>query len=140
MITVRDYHRSDYVRVRTTLEEVEMYDPVRDSADNLLKKIQLDPGSVIVAVDGKKAIGNVYAMYDGVFAFIFRLAVRKGYQKKGVGSLLLTEAENRLREKGAARISLWIREQELPQLHHFYQKRGYLLAEGKHQCMYKDLP
>ena len=138
MILLRNYLDSDYLEVRATLEETKMFDEVRDNRENLRKKIEIDSSSIIVAADSNKVIGNVYLMYDGVFAFIFRLAVKEAYQNLGVGGLLLQEAEKRLCQKGARRIALWVRESELVQLQLFYEKRGYQLAEGLHQCLYKE--
>lgn len=138
MITLRSYRDEDYLDLRTTLQEARMFDEVRDNLNNLHTKITTDPSSVIVAAEGDKVVGNVYTMYDGVFAFIFRLAVLESYRKQGVGSLLLEEAEKRLRKKGAASVSVWVRQSELERLEDFYQKRGYVAVDGRHQCMYKE--
>lgn len=138
MISTRSYHLSDYPQIKNLLTAAQMFDPVRDSQQNLQKKIQLDPESIIVAVHNHTIVGSAYIMYDGVFAFIFRLVVQKECQKKGIGSQLLAEAEARLKKKGAQRVAIWVLEPKLPFLKNFYEKRGYTTIEHKHQCMIKD--
>jgi len=49
------------------------------------------------------------------------MAVEEGYQKLGIGSKILKELENRLREKGAEYIVLNSRDTAIP----FYLKHGY---------------
>lgn len=53
--------------------------------------------------------------------------------------MLLNEAEKRLKDKGIKEISLCIAENELDRLSNYYQNRGYIPMEWKHQFMYKVL-
>ena len=139
MVEIRDYTDSDYEDVKINLEEVGMFNPQLDTRENLRIKITKNPGSVIVAVVDNHAIGNAYIVYDGWNAFIFRLVTRKGYRMQGIGSLLMDEAESRMRKKGAKEVSLFIKEAELEHLERYYTKRGYVHRKGKYQAMYKIL-
>jgi GNAT superfamily N-acetyltransferase len=71
------------------------------------------------------------------------MAVEEGYQKKGLGSIILTELEKRIREIGAKYIILNARDTAIP----FYKKHLYyevnktvnLFGAIPHHRMRKDL-
>ena len=138
MVKIRDYKGSDYENLRVNLEENNMFAEGWDNKENLEQKIKRNPGSIIVADVGNNAIGNIYLVEDG-WAFIFRLAVRKSYQGQGIGTLLLEEAEMRLKHKGIKEVSIFIREEDIGKLESYYQKRGYTKMDRLHQGMYKKL-
>ncbi len=139
MIHIRTYTNEDYPEVRKTLELVKIFDPERDSQQNLEAKIQRDPESILVALDDGKIIGNVYFLEDGWTSLIFRLAVRKEYRKHGVGSLLMQEAEKILKGRGYSKVSLFVHEDALDHLGPYYKKRGYVAVDHMHQCFTKYL-
>ncbi len=136
-IHIRDYADSDYEDVRKNLEDGALFDADWDSRENLTHKIERNPGSIIVAIADHEVIGNVYIVEDGWAAFIFRLAVRKPYRRRGIATMLLKEAEKRLAEKGVKEVALLVRNEE-DELKSFYGKRGYALKR-KYHGMAKEL-
>ncbi|MEK6839446.1 MAG: GNAT family N-acetyltransferase [Nanoarchaeota archaeon] len=138
MISIRDYSISDYINVKELLQKANMFDEARDSYENLERKINTNPGSILVAIDSEKIIGNVYLVQDGWASFIFRLVVDEEYRKKGIGSMLLERAEQRLKERGAKEVSLFFRASNINLLE-FYAHRSYEPASCLHQAMHKEL-
>ena len=69
-----------------------------------------------------------------------RLAVRKKYWKKGIGTLLVKHAEKKLKKRGAKAVALFINiaRDNLKELKKFYEKCGYKHEETDF-CMYKKL-
>jgi ribosomal protein S18 acetylase RimI-like enzyme len=55
---------------------------------------------------------------------VFRLAVKKAHQRKGLGSTLLTEVEEYLRKQYHAEVHLLVNEDER-QTRKWFEKRGY---------------
>jgi ribosomal protein S18 acetylase RimI-like enzyme len=72
------------------------------------KKIEFNDGLFFVAIDEGKVIGTVMAGYDGHRGWIYSIAVSFDYREKGLGSALLSYAEERLSEKGCMKINLQI--------------------------------
>src|SRR5262249_24799933 len=59
----------------------------------------------VAELDGR-VVGTVIATWDGWRAGLYRLAVLPSQRRRGVARALIDEGERRLREKGAARISV----------------------------------
>lgn len=95
---------------RTNLAEVE----------RLLAK-----GVFLLAETGDRLNGSVYVEFRGERTYLGLLSVDPAYQKSGLGSRLVLEAENYCRERGSRFMDILIvnlREE----LRGFYQRRGYV--------------
>jgi ribosomal protein S18 acetylase RimI-like enzyme len=66
------------------------------------------PDAVLVAEHDDRIIGTIVAGWDGWRGSIYRLAVLPAHRRKGVGQALVLEAERRLRDKGAKRLSVLV--------------------------------
>jgi N-acetylglutamate synthase-like GNAT family acetyltransferase len=87
----------------------------------------LKAGEFLVAEDNERLIGCVYLEPRGERTYLGLLSVDPALQKSGVGSLLMTAAEDRWRKRNAKYIDILtvsLRE-ELPE---FYGKRGYVIT------------
>jgi ribosomal protein S18 acetylase RimI-like enzyme len=67
-----------------------------------------DPDALILAEHDGELIGSIIAGWDGWRCHLYRLAVRPAWRKQGVGSALLSAAENRFEALGAARIDAMV--------------------------------
>jgi len=67
---------------------------------NLPRKIGQEPDLVVVAEDGGRIVGTVIGGFDLWWAWIYRVAVDRACQKKGVGTSLLTEIQKRFKARG----------------------------------------
>jgi ribosomal protein S18 acetylase RimI-like enzyme len=54
---------------------------------------------MIVAVEDDKVVGTVFIIYDPWDSFVYHLGVHPNYQRRGIGSALMEEAEKRLKEE-----------------------------------------
>ncbi len=88
------------------------------------KKIDFNDGLFFVALENDNVIGTVMAGYDGHRGWIYSIAVSPDYRKSGLGSALLSFAEERLSEKGCMKINLQIMEENEP-VEAFYISNGY---------------
>lgn len=123
-ITLRNYKDSDFEAVKKNIVDGGIFDPVRDTRENLKKKIEYDPESIIIAEKDGELIGNVFFFEDGWAAHLFRLVVREDYRGKGVAQMLMQEAEKRLRERGIKQQIMFVNEKS-PHLIEHYKKQGY---------------
>jgi ribosomal protein S18 acetylase RimI-like enzyme len=75
-----------------------------DTREAVLALLHRDPAAVLLACteDGELA-GSVIAGWDGWRYHLYRLAVRPGRRRQGVGSALLDAAEARFKALGATR-------------------------------------
>lgn len=138
MIDVRRYRDEDYQAVKVNLQEGNLFVDSLDTREVLRAKIESDPDSILVAAIDGQVVGNVYLIRDMWNSFIFRLAVRRDFRKRGIGSKLMEEAERLLKEKGVKDVALFVRSDDR-ELIDYYQDRGYTPMNRLHQCMYKLL-
>lgn len=80
-IIIRNYRDSDYENVKFNLQEGALFDPIKDTKENLKIKNKRNPGSIIVATINKKVVGNIFIVEDGWVAYLFRLAVYTNCRK-----------------------------------------------------------
>lgn len=79
-----------------------------DSKDEINKFLIRNPETSLVGLVNGKIIASVLGGYDGRRGFIHHLAVEPQYQNKGYGSLLLNYLEDKFKELGVIKISLWV--------------------------------
>jgi N-acetylglutamate synthase-like GNAT family acetyltransferase len=84
----------------------------------------LEKGTFLLAEDEGKLHGCVYVELRGDRSYLGLLSVNPGYQKGGLGSSLVNEAETYCRNRGSRFMDILIvnLRQELPS---FYERRGY---------------
>jgi len=85
---------------------------------------KLEKGNFLIAEADGELSGCVYVELRGDRSYLGLLSVDPGYQKGGLGSLLMTEAEAYCRARGSRFMDIVIvnLREELPP---FYQRRGY---------------
>jgi len=102
--------------------------PWNKAAVAIPEKIKVQPELFIVAEYLGEVIGTVMAGYDGHRGWLYGVAVKAEHQRRGVGSLLLAEAELRLTHLGCGKANLQIRA-ENEAVSAFYRRHGYLVEE-----------
>ena len=135
MIMIRNYKDSDYTKIRSCLKKAGHFDSIKDTKENLKKKMRASPGSIIVAIEDGKVVGCQYIIFDYFSSFLFRLCVDEKHRHKGIGGLLMREAEKRVKKKGIKKVSILVREPELDHLKKFYLEGRYKPVPFKHQIL-----
>ncbi|MDC7224741.1 MAG: GNAT family acetyltransferase [Spirochaetales bacterium] len=95
---------------------------------SLDKKLALNDGLLLVAVEGETIGGSVMGGYDGHRGWIYSLAVAPELRMKRVGSRLLEEMEELLGDRGCVKINLQV-VAENGAVQEFYEKSGYKREE-----------
>jgi ribosomal protein S18 acetylase RimI-like enzyme len=90
-----------------------------------------------VAVDGTAVVGTIMCGYDGHRCWIYSLAVASSHRRQGIGSRLVSNAEQALGRRGCMKINLQILEGN-ECVAAFYTTLGYCVE--KRVSMGKLLP
>ena len=89
--------------------------------------LHMDDSYALLMEDDIDVIGfavGYFKQYDDIVGYTLEeIVIARGRQGRGLGSLLLAEAERRVREQGAAGVELSSVNDELHQ--RFYEKAGY---------------
>lgn len=103
--------RSDHARTSDRVEDVE-----RLVADF--------PAALLVAERDGEVVGALIAAWDGWRGNMYRLAVRDGLRRQGIGIALVRAGEEELRRRGATRVTALVAfEDELAGA--FWESAGY---------------
>ena len=85
---------------------------------------KLQKGNFLVAESGERMNGCVYVEMRGERSYLGLLSVNPNYQKGGLGSFLMTEAEAHCRSRGSRFMDILIINVRT-ELQPFYEHRGY---------------
>jgi ribosomal protein S18 acetylase RimI-like enzyme len=129
MIDIRPYRMDDELEViqlwKKVFPETPLHnDPIRD----IQRKLKIQPGLFLVAVNDHLLVGTAMAGYDGHRGWIYYLAVDPAYRRKGIGTALMKKAEGLLAQKDCPKLNLQIRANN-SDLQAFYEKLGYSVEE-----------
>jgi len=103
-LKIRGFRIEDYDRVMELWAEggLPLKPQGRDGRDQIARQIEMPNVLFLVAEEGKggRVVGTVLATHDGRKGWINRLAVDAALRKRGIGALLVREAEGWLESRG----------------------------------------
>ena len=123
-ITVRPFEPADEAAVIALWHACNLVVLWNDPARDIACKMQVNPELFLVAVEGGRVVGTVMVGYDGHRGWINYLGVLPQLRRRGVGRLLMREAEARLRERGCPKINLQVRTSNTEVIE-FYKRIGF---------------
>jgi len=128
---IRQFAMDDYDSVVALWGEAGAGVPLRpsDSRDQLAVKLTRDADLFLVAAYGEELVGCVMGGWDGRRAYIYHLAVRADRRRRGIGTALLAELEERMRRKGALKAKCQIFTSNEASLA-FFRRSGYEVEVG----------
>lgn len=104
-------------------------DPPWNRADVAIPaKMGIQPDLLLVALEDQTVIGSIMAGYDGHRGWLYSVAVRKTYRRKGVGAALVQAAEQRLHVLGCTKVNLQVRATNTA-VAAFYESLGYSVEQ-----------
>lgn len=92
-----------------------------EGVGSMIRVSNCDAAVFLVAHIDKKPCGFVKAIYDGSRAMIHLLSIHPSYQGMGIGSKLVDEVINELKNRGAPSISVTVTEKSSS----FWEKEGF---------------
>jgi ribosomal protein S18 acetylase RimI-like enzyme len=129
-ISIRKFLIEDYNDVISLWEQAGLpFRPKgRDSKDKIANELNKPTAVFLVAVMNGKIIGTSFGTHDGRKGWINRVAVKKGFHKKGIARLLVIETEKQLFQKGIEIIACLIEDWNDTSMEAF-KKMGYVKHE-----------
>lgn len=95
-----------------------------DGPAELERKLERDPDLFLVAEAGNQLVGTVMGGFDGRRGMVYHLAVSQPFRRRGIGSRLMAELEDRLRGKGCLRCYLLVQADNLDAVK-YYEAVGW---------------
>lgn len=84
--------------------------PWNDPDADLAMALKTVTSTVLVAAEGERVTGSVMVGFDGHRGWVYYLAVDPQVRRTGLGRALMAAAETWLRERGAPKLQLMVRE------------------------------
>ncbi len=125
-LVMRAYLPDDFSGVDSLWTEAFPDDPLYNRAEIAIPaKLAVQPDLFLVAAEADEIVGTVMAGYDGHRGWLYAVAVRPFRRREAIGSMLIHEAEERLKRLGCRKINLQIRSDN-ENVMHFYEALGYV--------------
>ena len=125
-ILISGFTMDDFPSVHALWQRAGLWMRPSDGPEATALKLERDPELFLVARDGGGVIvGTVMGGWDGRRAYVYHLAVLPERVRRGIGSRLMDELEQRLRASGALKIKLQILTDNAAS-RAFFEQRGYL--------------
>ena len=122
---VRAYQNSDESAVTALWQDV-LADAARhnEPALSIRNKLAVDRNLFYVAVLDEQVVGAVMGGYDGHRGWVYSLAVRPEFQRRGIATALMSHLEEELVKTGCLKINLQVRASN-DAVVAFYETLGY---------------
>jgi ribosomal protein S18 acetylase RimI-like enzyme len=95
-----------------------------DTPHEIEKKLSSDPDLFLVAENDGNVVGTVLGGFDGRRGLMYHLAVDAEHRRHGIATALISELEQRLRQKGCIRYHLMVTPDNQEAIS-YYEKRGW---------------
>ena len=128
-VRIEPYRDAHFSGVDALWKEAFPDDPPRNQAAAAIpEKLAVQPELLLVALDGDDVIGTAMAGYDGHRGWLYSVAVRRSHRRRGIGALLVGEAEARLKALGCGKVNLQVRSTNAAVVA-FYEALGFEVEE-----------
>ncbi len=102
--------------------------PWNRPSDDIHRKLAIQRNLFLVAILDGELVGTAMAGYDGHRGWIYYVAVKLAFRRRGIGRALMTEAEQGLASMGCPKLNLQVRTHNQGVIA-FYQRLGYSFEE-----------
>jgi ribosomal protein S18 acetylase RimI-like enzyme len=102
--------------------------PHNDPATTIRKKLAVERELFFVAVSDGAVVGTVMGGYDGHRGWVYAVAVRPSFRRRGIGAALIRRLEAALAGRGCLKVNLQVRASNAAAVA-FYERLGYAVEE-----------
>jgi ribosomal protein S18 acetylase RimI-like enzyme len=122
--TVRKFRPADESEVINLWRQCGLIVPWNNPETDIQRKLSTTPDLFFVGVLDDELIASCMAGYDGHRGWIYFLAVKDSFQRKGFASRLIDHTESELIKLGCPKVELMVRKTNKNVIS-FYQSVGY---------------
>lgn len=123
-LIIRNYLPGDQKGVVDLWQECGLLVPWNNPYSDIERKYRDSPEMFFIGDLESELVATCIAGYDGHRGWIYFLAVKEGYRKRGFASKMVTHAESALNDVGCPKIDLMVRKTN-DEVISFYQSIGY---------------
>ncbi|MEJ2546125.1 MAG: GNAT family acetyltransferase [Calditrichaceae bacterium] len=123
-LVIRSYQHSDKENIIKLWGDCDLIVSWNNPEKDIARKLKVNPEWFLIGELNGQIVASCMVGYEGHRGWINYLAVDPKYQRKGIASKMMAEAENILRSTGCAKINLQVREIN-PDVVKFYESIGY---------------
>jgi ribosomal protein S18 acetylase RimI-like enzyme len=127
---IRPFRLADEDAVVELWNRCELTRPWNDPHKDIARKMKVNPEMFLVGEIDGKIVASVMVGYEGHRGAINYLAVDPDYRRRGLGRVLMGEAERLLKEAGCPKINLFVRSSNASVIA-FYQSLGYAVMSNE---------
>lgn len=128
-VVVRAYQSEDKSAVVELWEICFPDDPPWNSPPDVIRrKLTVQPELLMVCLIEGRLVGTVLAGFDGFRGWVNKVAAHPEYQRKGIASRLMTEAEYALAAMGCPKLNIQVRAENASVVE-FYKNAGYEIED-----------
>jgi ribosomal protein S18 acetylase RimI-like enzyme len=140
-LVIRPFQMADEPAVVALWHQCGLVVPQNNPHEDIAIKVAFQPDLFFVgAIDGQ-VVATVMAGYEGHRGWINYIAVAPAYQRAGIGSQMMSRAEEALRALGCPKINLQVRESNQNVIA-FYESLGFsndrVISLGKRLARAKE--
>jgi ribosomal protein S18 acetylase RimI-like enzyme len=104
---IRDFAPADCDRLVEILKaNLQFGHPEMDGPEAMLRICECDAAEFLVAEEDGQAVGLIRGVFDGSRAIVHVISVHPDYQRRGIGTALVSEIAKRFKAKGANNLSV----------------------------------
>jgi ribosomal protein S18 acetylase RimI-like enzyme len=104
---IRDFALADCDRLVEILKaNLQFGHPEMDGPEAMLRICECDAAEFLVAEEDGHAVGLIRGVFDGSRAIVHVISVHPDYQRRGIGTALVSEIAKRFKAKGANNLSV----------------------------------
>jgi len=122
--TLRTFQPDDEPDVINLWRQCGLIVPWNNPRTDIQRKLSTSPDLFYVGLLDDELIASCMAGYDGHRGWIYFLAVKSDYQRKGFASMVIDHAESELIKLGCPKVELMVRKTN-ENVISFYQSAGY---------------
>lgn len=107
-VIIRPMDPGDYEAVRELWMSIRGFGirALDDSRDDVVRFIQRNPTTSVVAVCGDRIVGSILCGSDGRQGAMYHVCVAEDFRRKGIGTKMVSRCMEELRKMGINKISL----------------------------------
>jgi len=123
-VDIRNFQMRDYDRVVGLWKKAGLEIRPGDERAQIRRKLERDPELFLVAEENGLLVGTVLGSWDGRRGWIHHLAIRPNKQRSGLGTMIISELERRMRKKGVLKVNAIVYRTNKKSIN-FFKKNGY---------------